>query len=38
MLTFSVNEGVFDKLKNRLGMISGRISPLLYDQHAETGL
>ncbi|MPC42453.1 hypothetical protein E2C01_036075 [Portunus trituberculatus] len=38
ILTFSIYEGVFGKLKNRLGMILGRISLLLRFQHAETGL
>ncbi|MPC44076.1 hypothetical protein E2C01_037737 [Portunus trituberculatus] len=38
ILTFSIDEGVFGKLKNRLGMIPGRISPLLCIQHTEIRL
>ncbi|MPC65481.1 hypothetical protein E2C01_059616 [Portunus trituberculatus] len=30
---FSIYEGVFAKLKNRFGMIPGRISPLLCFQY-----
>ncbi|MPC44072.1 hypothetical protein E2C01_037733 [Portunus trituberculatus] len=38
ILTFSIYEGVIGKLKNRFGMILGRISPLLCTQHKEMGL
>ncbi|MPC64274.1 hypothetical protein E2C01_058386 [Portunus trituberculatus] len=38
ILTYSINEGVFGKLKNSLGMILDRISPPLCAQHTEMGL
>ncbi|MPC94159.1 hypothetical protein E2C01_089315 [Portunus trituberculatus] len=38
IFTYSVYEGVFGKLKNRLGMIPDRISSLLCVQLTEMGL
>ncbi|MPC32380.1 hypothetical protein E2C01_025690 [Portunus trituberculatus] len=38
ILTFSIYEGVFGNLKNRLGMIPVRISSLFCVQHKEMGL
>ncbi|MPC32028.1 hypothetical protein E2C01_025329 [Portunus trituberculatus] len=38
ILTFFHNEGVFGRLENRVGMILGRLSPLLCVQHKEIGL
>ncbi|MPC78814.1 hypothetical protein E2C01_073312 [Portunus trituberculatus] len=38
ILTFSIYEGMFGQLKNRLGMTLGRISPLLCVQQTKMGL